>query len=272
MGESATFRSEDRAGLMVAVVLHVAVVAVLLFQPVRQEIFVPAERMTVNLATEVGLEATAPVPVSESRAAIAPTLGEEVTPDSEPLPNEAVPDAAPDTPPPPTPRTTTATPRAQPTAAPRRNTRKPPTPRATPSPRATNRGGSRIGDDFLPGQGGSTNSDERRAPAATFGRTERAALTSAITRQLRRHWSAPQGVDAEKLVSVVSWKLNQDGSLRGRPICNTKRNSITASNRPQAALHCERAIRAVQLAAPFNLPEQFYSRWDDLEWQFDRRL
>ncbi len=272
MGESATFRSEDRAGLAVAVVLHVAVVAVLLFQPVRQEVFAPADRMTVNLASEVSLEATAPNPVSESRAAIAPTLGEEVAPDSEPLPNEAVPDATPETPPPPTPRTTTTTSRAQPTTAPRQNTRTPPTPRATPTPRPTNRGGTRIGDDFLPGQGGSTNTDETRAPAATFGRTERAALASSISRQLRDHWTSPQGVDAEKLVSVVRWQLNPNGSLRGSPTCRTQPNSITPSNRPQVGPHCERAIRAVRRAAPFNLPEQFYSHWDDLEWQFDRRL
>jgi len=114
--------------------------------------------------------------------------------------------------------------------------------------------------------------DETRAPAATFGSAERAALSSAITRQLRPHWNAPTGVDAEKLVSIVSWKLNPDGSLKGRPTCQTRSSSVTESNRPQAGLHCERAIRAVQLAAPFNLPEQFYSRWDDLEWQFDRRL
>jgi hypothetical protein len=79
-------------------------------------------------------------------------------------------------------------------------------------------------------------------------------------------------VDAELLVSVVSWKLNPDGTLKGRPTCRTNPSSITASNRPQAALHCERAIRAVQLADFSKLPEEFYSRWDDLEWQFDRRL
>ncbi len=266
MGESATFRSEDRAGLAVAVVLHVAVVALLVFQPVRNEIMSAPQRMTVNLASEVSLEATAPVPASESRAAIAPTLGEEVVPDAEEQPTETVPETTPDTPAPTTPRTATA-PRTQPTT--RQNT---PAARSTPTPRPTNAGGSRVGDDFLTGQGGSTSTDNTTAPAATFGRAERAALSSAITRQLRRHWSAPQGVDAERLVSDVSWRLNPDGSLSGRPRCRTRQGSITASNRPQAVLHCERAIRAVQLAAPFNLPEQFYSRWKELEWEFNRRL
>lgn len=268
MGESATFRKEDRAGLVVAVVLHVAVVAVLLLQPVRDELAPMPDRMTVSLATEVSLESTAPNPIPESRAAIAPTLGEEVAPDSETQPDEAT---EPDTPTPSADRNAAA-PQPEQATAPRPTQRTPPRPAATPSPRPTSSGGGRIGDDFLRGQGSSIRTDDAGAPAATFGRIERAALTSAITRQLRRHWSAPQGVDAEKLVSVVSWKLNRDGSLKGRPSCQTRSSTITASNRPQASLHCERAIRAVQLAAPFNLPEPFYSRWDDLEWQFDRRL
>ncbi|MEM7666434.1 MAG: energy transducer TonB [Pseudomonadota bacterium] len=268
MGESTTFRKEDRAGLVVAVVLHVAVVAVLLFQPIPDELAPMPERVAVSLATEVSLESTAPNPISERRAAIAPTLGEEVALDSDPQPDEAT---QPDTPTPPTERAV-STPQPQRTTTPRQTQRSAPRPTTAPSPRPTDAGGSRIGDDFLTGQGSSTRTDDTGAPAATFGRTERAALTSAITRQLRRHWSAPQGVDAEKLVSVVSWQLNRDGSLKGRPSCQTRSSSITASNRPQASLHCERAIRAVQLAAPFNLPEPFYSRWDDLEWQFDRRL
>ncbi len=273
MGET-SFRIEERIGLIAAVVLHAALVAVLAMQ---FALFPPQdrmpERMTVSLATEVSLEATAPEPVAESRAAIAPTLSDEPAPPAEPELQSAPP--IPTTTPPPPPVQTRAAPRARPSpratpASPPRNRARPDRPAERPRPR--NAGGSRIGNDFLGGQGSSTSTDETRAPAATFGRRERAALASAITRQLRPHWNAPTGVDAEKLISTVSWRLNQDGSLRGRPTCRTTDSSITASNRPQAGLHCERAIRAVQLAAPFNLPEQFYSRWDDLEWQFDRRL
>ncbi len=226
------------------------------------------ERVTVNLASEVSLEATAPNPASESRAAIAPTLSDQPAPEVVEAPVEARPEAP--VQPPPTPRTARRP--APETPAPNRDRSRPDrTPERT-ARSSTNSGGSRIGDNFLEGQGSSTETDNTTAPAATFGRRERAALASAITRQLRPHWTAPTGVDAEKLVSIVSWRLNQDGTLRGRPTCRTQPSSITASNRPQAGLHCERAIRAVQLAAPFNLPEQFYSRWDDLEWQFDRRL
>jgi len=287
MGELA-FRNEEKIGLAAAVVLHGALVAVLLSQAVRSEISVFPERMTVSLATEVGLEAASPDPVAESRAAIAPTLADSPAPAPEPAP--APPERAERAPPPP-PRpqpTRAARPAPAPTEpAPARDRSRPdrtpapaasrapaPRPSASPAPTRTaeRSGGSRIGDDFLEGRGSSTSTTETRAPAARFGSAERAALSSAITRQLRPHWTAPSGLEAELLVSTVSWDLSPDGTLRGTPRCRTDPASITDSNRPQAGLHCERAIRAVQRAAPFNLPEQFYDRWKALEWQFDRRL
>lgn len=271
MGETATFRTEDTIGLVVAVGLHALLAAVLVLQMFfAPDPFVPPQRMTVSLATEVSLESTAPDPVPESRAAIAPTLAEVPAPPAEPATAPAAPASV--TPPPPAPRAAARPQRPAP-ADPRPRRRPEPARQAPPPSRpAANAGGSRIGDSFLEGQGSSTRSDDTRAPAATFGRAEQAALASAITRQLRPHWNAPSGVDADRLVSIVAWRLAEDGSLKGRPTCRTEAGSITESNRPQAELHCERAIRAVQLAAPFNLPAQFYSRWDDLEWQFDRRL
>jgi len=266
MGEIA-LRNEEKVGLLAALVLHGALVAVLLLQTVRQEVSVFPERMTVSLATEVGLEAASPDPVAESRAAIAPTLAD----DPAPAPEAAKPaPAARVTPPPPKPASRTAATQPAPTRDRSRPDRAAPATAAAKS--AAKGGGSRIGDDFLEGKGSSTTTNETRAPAATFGAKEAADLRSAITRQIKRNWTAPNGVEAELLVSVVSWKLNPDGTLKGRPTCRTNPSSITEANRPQAALHCERAIRAVQLADFSKLPDQFYSRWDDLEWQFDRRL
>ncbi len=263
------FRAEDSFGLAVAIILHGALVSVLLLQPVRDEVLAVPERMSVSLVSEVSLESTAPQLVTESRAAIAPVLADEPQPDVSETQSQ---DEAP-----PEPRSTPVrvtrgenrsitAPRSQ------SRPRTPPTPRATSTP-SRQQGGSRVGEDFLPpGAGSSTETEETAPPATQFGRRERAALASAITRQLRRHWTAPQGVDAELLVSTVTWRLNPDGSLSGRPRCQTRPSGITESNRPQAPLHCERAVRAVQLAAPFNLPEQFYNRWKELEWEFDRRL
>lgn len=265
-------QSDEKIGLGAAVVLHAALVGVLAMQTMRSEVSVFPERINVSLATEVGLEAASPEPVSESRAAIAPTLSDEPAPAPEVAKPEPAARVAP-TPPKPTPRTAAQQP--APTRDRSRPDRTPPKQAATTPPRQTaakSGGGSRIGDDFLEGKGSSTTTTESRAPAATFGAKEAADLRSAISRQIKRNWSAPNGVEAELLVSVVRWQLNQDGTLKGRPTCRTNPNSITESNRPQSSLHCERAIRAVQLAAPFKLPEQFYTRWDDLEWQFDRRL
>jgi len=292
-------RDDEKVGLAAAVVLHGALVAVLLMQTARSEVSMFPERMTVSLATEVGLEAAAPDPVSESRASIAPTLADNPAPvpPAPPAPPAPAPPAPapapvaervpPPSPPPrpqsapaprPSPAPTQAAPardRSRPdrTAAAQPAARTPASRPATSPPQvAPKSGGSRIGDDFLEGKGSSTATQETRAPAAAFGRTERAALSSAITRALRPHWTAPSGLDAEQLISTVTWELNPDGTLRGAPRCRTDPASITDSNRPQAGLHCERAIRAVQRAAPFDLPDQFYDRWKALEWQFDRRL
>lgn len=267
--------SEERIGIGAALLAHVALAALLAWQASRApSALAPPERINVSLATEVSLESTAPDPSADPALSAAP----EIAPLPEP-PREVV------QPPPrpverPVERTVTP---PRPTATPRRTTeRSRLTPTPTPTARATQRTtqtptatattrprGAELGENFL--EGSSNNRGNSGSPAATFGPQERAALASAITRQLRPRWTAPSGVDVEQLVTVVSWRLNEDGSLRGQPRCVTQRG-ITESNRPQASLHCERAIRAVQLAAPFNLPEQFYSQWDDLEWEFDRRL
>lgn len=291
---------EEKIGLGIAVLLHGALVAVLLQQAVRTEVLTFPERMEVSLVSEVGLESASREPVPESQQSIAPTLGEAAPPPdtADPVPPSPVTERVQVAPPPPQPKPSakpspkpsaqptakpsprpsakpSATPSARPSAAP--SARSTPAPRASssPAPRATTAarsGGSRIGDDFLEGKGSSATTTETRAPAATFGAADRAALSSAITRQIRPHWNAPSGADAEKLVSIVSWDLNRDGTLKGRPRCKVEQASITESNQPQASLHCERAIRAVQLAAPFDLPDQHYDRWKALEWQFDRRL
>ena len=274
MAALANLSREDRIGLGIAVIAHVALAALFVFNDDTPDPFDMPERMVVSLASEVSLESTAPDPSAEPAASFAPELAETPSPPvpepiATPLPREVEPA------PPPAPQ-----PRAQPVAQPRPTStpaprptataRPTPTPAPAPAPARQRAGGSRIGADFL--EGSSDADGNRGSPAVTFGPTEQAALSSAITRQLKPHWSAPSGVDVDKLVTILSWELNEDGSLRGRPQV-VSQSGITDSNRPQAALHAERAIRAVQLAAPFNLPEQFYDRWRRIrEWRFDRRL
>lgn len=267
MGETATFRSEDKIALPVAIVLHVGVVALLLFQPVREQVLDIPERMTVSLVSDVGLEATAPDPVPESRAAIAPTISDEIAPVVEPADTEAAPEAP--TSPPTTSRSTIA-----PVSPDRPRSRPDRQSTPTPSPaRAANQGGgSRIGSDFLPGAGNSTRTDDTRIPASEIGASAKASIVQAIVRQVKPHWNAPEGVDADRLVSVLAFELDENGRLKGKPrVIN--QSGINSANRPQAALHAERAIRAVQLAAPFDLPDEYYNAWKSIRGaRFDRNL
>jgi hypothetical protein len=74
------------------------------------------------------------------------------------------------------------------------------------------------------------------------------------------------------LVTELAFDLNEDGSLQGRPRV-LRQSGVTDTNRAQQALHAERAIRAVQLAAPFDLPDEYYEAWKSIRGaRFDRNL
>ncbi len=273
MALTANLSTEETVGIGVAVAAHIALAAALAWHATRDVLpILPPERITVSLATDVSLESTAPDPSAEPAASFAPVITDIPQAPQEPVTAPPVePRAAPTVPPRVTPTarpTTRATSRPTPAPTPTARATRQPTP--APSPTATRRaGGSRLGADFL--DGSSTSDGNRGSPAATFGATEAAALNSAVQRQLRPHWSAPQGSDAELLVTVVRFRLNRDGSLSGNPSC-IRQSGETPSNAPQKSVHCERAIRAVRLASPFNLPEQFYDQWQTITSQFDRRL
>lgn len=143
--------------------------------------------------------------------------------------------------------------------------------KATSKP-AEKSGGSRIGADFLDGVTGAKSTEGKGTPAAAAGPQVRSALSAAITRQLKPHWQAPQGPGAEELVTYLAFRLNQDGSLDGRPTV-VRQTGITDVNRNQASRHAEQAIKAVQLAAPFNLPAEHYDAWKRVtSFKFDKRL
>ncbi|MGB3470786.1 MAG: energy transducer TonB [Erythrobacter sp.] len=268
----ASFRKEERAGLIVAVTLHVGVVALLLLQPVSKSLVDIPERMTVSLASEVSLEATAPQIVPESRAAIAPTLSAEpapVTENTPSLPASAAAIPTPQSPPPPSANRRITTPATTP---PKPRTRPDRTATPTPPQAAKDSGGSRIGNDFLTGGGSSTSTDETRLPASEIGASAKASIVQAIARELKPHWTAPSGLDADRLVTILAFDLNEDGSLKGKPRV-VSQAGINDSNKPQAALHAQRAIRAVQLAAPFDLPDEYYNAWKSIRGaRFDRNL
>ena len=276
MAPLATLTREERLGLLVAGTAHVALALALVLQDGDREAIPPPERITVSLAEDVALDSTAPNPSDNPAAALAPELAPEVL---APPPPEPVVTPVPR----PTPRATarptptpTATRRATPTPTPSATRRPTPTPtasatrRPTPTPTATT-GGSRLYERFLEGvsdaAGDSGQAGDR--PSAQ----QQASIDAAIIRQLKPHWNPPSGVEVERLVTVVRFRLNRDGTLSGNPEV-LRQTGLTDANRAQAARHQEQAIRAVRLASAqrFNLPERFYSGWSVVTVNFDNRL
>ena len=68
----------------------------------------------------------------------------------------------------------------------------------------------------------------------------------------------------------MSLTLARDGTVTNIELLGT--TGVTASNRPQLALHRERARRAVSLASPFKLPAEFYEEWKQVTVTLDIRL
>jgi outer membrane biosynthesis protein TonB len=207
----------------------------------------------------VALESQAPVPSSEEAAAkLSPV---EAPPEPEVAPPQPAPDPQPIAKPqPPAPR---PAPDAKP--APKQPPTRP-APAAAPAkqpPRRDVRASGALdgiveGLKSQPSKGKATT-----PPAASVGPAVTAALAAEVLRQVKPKWTPPTGADSEKLRTTVRVSLARDGSIVGEP--RVSQTGITDSNRAQAALHRERAIRAVRLAAPFKLPPQFYDAWKTIE-------
>jgi outer membrane biosynthesis protein TonB len=283
-------RSEERIGLVVAIAAHVALVAVLLLKPHAAPVVMPPDRIEVTIDDDVGLKSTSPEPLAEAAPDVAPEIG--APPPPEPVVPPPAPRVEPPRPEPPKPMAKPAVrpeppkPAARPTTRPaparrpsprpveRSNLTPPPLPGMTSTREPARPGATRVGADFLKGvPGAQTRGAARNPPAQAAGPEVQASLLAAISRALRPHWQgkAPEGADAEKLVTVLRWNLNRDGSLAGRPQL-VRQEGVTDANRPQAPRHAEQAIRAVELAAPFYLPVQYYDTWKRVTIRFDKRL
>ncbi len=283
-------RQEDFAGLALALLAHGGLIAALVLMP-KPAPPPKVERVTVTLSDEVGLQAGSPS-VEEARTAEAPVLAEQ--PAQAPAPAAApIPLPRPEpkvAPPPPRPVPQPVQKRPMP-PAPQVQKRMPPAPTpvaARPQPPrqrigdnflppAPNQGkkpggGSKIGADFLPGSVGNGKAKTPPGPAVTP--LIRASLEGAIAREIRPFFQGrvPQGVDTDKLVTILAWDLNADGNLAGDPRL-IRQEGVTDSNKQQAKRHYEEAMRSVRLASPFSLPSQYYSAWKKVSaFRFDRKL
>lgn len=264
---------EERIGLGLALVAHAALLAFILWHPLGAAPVPPPERISVTLSDDVGLTSTSPQPDAAAAPDQAPMPGEQQPAELQqqvepPRPVEAVPPPRPTPQPRPVPDMARPKPtRAQPDII-GEIARRAPAERMIPRPA----GASRIGNDFLKGMPGAQASGaSQNAPAAAIGPAVQSSLAGAISRQLRPHWAAPQGADAEKLVTLVRFRLGKDGSLIGTPEV-VSQSGVTPANEAQKRLHAEQAIRAVRLSAPFDLPSEYYSAWQVVTSRFDRRL
>jgi outer membrane biosynthesis protein TonB len=298
----AALRSEERIGLVVAMAAHAALLAFLLWHPRGAPVVTPPDRIEVTFAEDVSLESTSPEPNAQAAPDVAPEIGQPAPAEPEPAPPEPIPEPPRPQPrpiasPPPKPVVRPAPkpvakpvvrpqPRPSPAPAPRPPARPAAKPSAAPARPAsrpsvaeafkptTTPGGTRVGNDFLKGVSGAQAAGQsRNPPAQAAGPQVQASLLGAISRAVRPHWQGkvPEGADSEKLVTILRWSLNRDGTLAGRPEL-VRQDGITDANRPQAARHAEQAIRAVQLAAPFDLPAEFYNTWKRVTIRFDKRL
>lgn len=295
---------QEGAGLTIAAAAHVALLVAFSLSPPGKTIQPPPQRMEVTFSEDLSDQSTSPDPAAQAAPDVAPELGEpqpEPEPVVEPAPpmpaSQPVPPKPQPAPPKPTPRPVARPQATQPRPVPPKPVAKPqPTPArpvtakpatkpaaakpatkpADTSPRRrpdAPSGASRVGSDFLKGiPSASTPGTAKTPPAATIGPEVKASLASAISRQIKPRWAAPQGVDTDKLVTILAWELNDDGSLAGRPRV-VSQQGITPANEAQAKRHAEQAIRAVQLASPFDLPDMYYSGWKRIAaFRFDRKL
>lgn len=274
MASTVSLSREEKVGLLLAGTAHVALALMLIFNRSQPEPYKPPERITVSLAEEVALDTAAPDPSDDPAAAMAPELAPVSAPPVVEPPPPVRPTARPT--PTPTPRATRS-PRPSPSPSASRSPRLSPAPSAsrsprpsqTPSPSATRAGGSQVGANFLDGTSDATGDSGQAGdrPSAQ----QQASIDAAIIRQLKPHWNPPSGVDVDRLVTVVRFRLNRDGTLDGAPEV-VRQTGINDANRPQAARHQEQALRAVRLAAPFDLPDRYYSGWRVVTSNFDNRL
>lgn len=239
----------EKIGLGVAAGGHIVLFGVLSLSLLSQpdEAYKP-KSIEVMIADEVGLESASPNPALVPPAtSVAPELGDPDPADlSQPDPVELTP--APDVKP--------AAPREKPAAKPK------PKPKAKPKPKPK---GSRLGKDFLKGvTDQSSVSRNQNISAEKASASAVASLRRELLRQVKPHWRPPTGADAEKLRTKVTARLDRSGNIVGTPTATT--SGVNASNRSQAAIHKERAIAAVKLAAPFKtFPEKFYDEWQVIE-------
>ncbi len=283
----------ERIGLGVALVGHIALFAALslgLFsaddppvQPDPVQVSLIGEIAPIATAPQLSNEAPAPAPADD----IGETLDSLEAPPSEILPRMETP--APATAPEPTPPRAQPRPTPKPAAKPKPQPKPEPKakvepapkaapkaePKASMPPRQTNRGQasasrSRSFADNMRGTlDGAGKADS--PPAAAVSQTVRRQIDVSINGKVRGPWNNCQvtGVDVDQLKTTVRFSLTRSGGLGG--IDSVRTSGQNDSNRAQISRFEECAKRAIQLAAPFSLPQDGYDIWKSYTLDFEKR-
>jgi hypothetical protein len=254
MAETLTSRPDQnlRLAVGVAVVLHVALLVLLSVQWTRGERRFDNPAMEVGLIADTGPVSTAP---EISEAPPAAKLGEE-----EAMSREA--QSAPPEPP-----ATVAAPAKTAVKAPPRKS--PPT--KGPPARRPNTPTGRL-DGIAEGLGKeATKAPGRGVPAAQTAAEVRKSIDVSIKGAVASRWNSCRvsGVDVDALKTTIKFRLTQAGGLDGvTSVVTTGQND---SNQFQVARHQECAKRAIELAAPFDLPAENYDFWRNYTLDFVKR-
>jgi outer membrane biosynthesis protein TonB len=248
----------ERTGLGVAVLLHAVLFAAMSLNLLKPPALpkLNTTPIEVTLSDEVALESSAPV--------IAPAPSPKTV---EPTPAEPAP--APPLPP---------IDRPEPKPAPKVAAKPEPKPvkkvePAKPSKPARKPSLSRdilAGISDAPSKPNPSNSAPG-APAKAVSAAVASSIGAEVRRQLKPHWKSPTGADVELLRTTIAVRLNRDGTISGE-LQLVSQSGVNDSNRAQAKLHVDQAMKAVRLAAPFKLPAEYYEAWKEIRPTFDRRL
>lgn len=274
MAATRAMKGNEARGIAIAVIAHVLIIGLLSVQWTAGERRFDNPPMEVDLIAETAAESSAPVLSDTPPAA---RLGEEDAIDiaaPEPLPTPAPPLPEPVVRPTPAP-----TPKQVPRPAPTPPKKTPPAvakapPKAAPKAPATKSGARPTGrlDGITDGLGREqTKAPSKGAPAAKTAAEVRRSIDVSIKSAVAPRWNGCRvsGVDVDQLKTVVKFRLTASGALAGfTSVTTTGEND---SNKFQVQRHQECAKRAVELAAPFDLPEENYSFWQNYTLDFIKR-
>lgn len=267
----------EKAGLGIAIVGHAALFGLLSvgFLATPNPANLKQKPIEVTISDDIALDSTAPDPISEPPTALSPEPAplDMPEPETQPAPPEPEPLRRAEARPAPAPRPAEKKPveKPRPEKAATKPAPKAPTKR---TPTAEPQRKSRLSRDMLAGlTDAPTQSRATGTPAQKAGPAVQSALAGEVLRQLKPHWqrNAPTGADVEKLRTELCISLSRNGAVTNIEVRG--QSGVTPSNRAQAPLHQERAIKSVKLASPFRLPPEYYDTWKTLcPIGFDKRL